>query len=180
MEEKTLSSSYLYKGKILTLRKDLVKTGNGVEATREIIEHHKAVVVVPVLNKDRVVLIKQYRKAVEAVLFEVPAGLLHEDEEPLIAAKRELAEETGFVSKEIIPLVDVYASPGFTDEYMHFFLAFNLVKGETNFDHDEYIETYIVTIDEYEKMIMDGRIKDAKTVLGYFLLKNYLLHLDID
>ncbi|MFA5879536.1 MAG: NUDIX hydrolase, partial [Candidatus Margulisiibacteriota bacterium] len=123
MEEKTLSSSYIYRGKILTLRKDLVRTGAGVEATREIIEHHQAVVVIPVLENKKMVLIKQYRKAVEEILFEIPAGLLNEEEIPIEAAKRELKEETGYVADKLIPLINVYASPGFTDEYMHFFLA---------------------------------------------------------
>jgi ADP-ribose pyrophosphatase len=174
MQEKTLKSTYLYHGKILNLRKDIVLTGHGVEAVREIVEHKPAVVIIPYIKPDKVVLIKQYRKPIEKVLLEVPAGILEEKEDPLVGAKRELAEETGYTAKNIIPLNVAFPSPGFTDEKMYFYLATDLKKGATKMDFDENIETHIFTFSEIDKLIQNFEIEDAKTLVAYLLLKEYL------
>lgn len=171
MEEKTYSSEYLYHGKILTLRKDMVTTSHGVSAVREIIEHKPAVVVIPLLTSDRLIMVTQYRKAVEQVLLEFPAGLIHPNEDPLIAAKRELQEETGFLAEEWISLGAVYSSPGFCTEKMHFYIAKNLTQVSSSPDEDEVLSVHDVSFQEMEDLIRNQEIQDSKSILGYFWLR---------
>ena len=111
LTEKTLSSEYLYEGRIVTLRKDIVQLSNNTQSTREIVEHDPAVVVLPIDVNNQIYLIKQYRKAVNDILIEVPAGLINHSEDHLNAAKRELREETGFEAGQMTFVGSSYPSP---------------------------------------------------------------------
>lgn len=173
-EEKTMKSDKLYEGKLLNLRIDTVELPDKKYSKREIIEHPGAVSILPVTDDNCVILVKQYRKAVEKSLLELPAGKIELNEEPGETAKRELKEETGFSANKIEYLLEFYTSPGFTNEKVYIFLATDLNKGETEFDDGEFIETVKIQIDDLMKMIDRGEIVDSKTIIGIQLAKKIL------
>ncbi|OZF27134.1 NUDIX hydrolase [Rhodococcus sp. 14-2483-1-2] len=165
----TLDSSVPYSGAILALRLDQVAMPNGRQAEREVIEHHGAVGILAVDDQDRVVMIEQYRHPVGRRLWELPAGLLDEPgERPVLAAQRELAEETGLAARTWSVLVDVLASPGFTDEAVRIFLAQGLTEVDRPEAHDEEadIELSYVPVDEAVRRALSGEIVNASAVAG--------------
>lgn len=139
--------------------------------SREVVRHPGAVVILPILDDGRICLIKNYRVAVDEELFELPAGTLEPPEPPIETARRELTEETGFRCGILESLIQFNMSPGILDEKMHAFVARNLVAGETALETGEQIENAIKSPNEIERMIVDGHIKDSKSlsVLLYFL-----------
>jgi len=141
-------------------------TPDGKTLAREIVCHPGSVVLLPLLEDGRVVLIRNYRVAVEDWLVELPAGTLSRGEEPLAAAHRELAEETGYRARSLELLLSFYPSPGILDERMHLFLATGLDPGPTELDAGEQIEPCLVPWPEALQMARDGRIRDAKTLTG--------------
>lgn len=169
IKEETISSELIYQGRIVTLKKDIVKTIDQQTAIREIVVHRPAVVIVPFLNTETIIMVKQYRKAIESELLEIPAGLIEPNEDPLTAAKRELQEETGYLAKKWTPLGQAYASPGFCDELMHFFLAEDLTFTQTHLDEDEFVKSLEMSKTELEYLIQTHQIWDSKTITGYLL-----------
>jgi ADP-ribose pyrophosphatase len=121
-------------------------------------------------SPNEVVLIRQYRHAAGRVLLEIPAGGLHENEDPAAAAVRELEEETGFRAQSMVERARFWTTPGFTTEFMYLFEASGLTKTQTHPDDDEVIEVDIVSRAETLRMIEDGRIQDAKTLLGLLMV----------
>ncbi len=172
--EKTIRSETLYSGRILDLRLDHVTLSDGTEAIREIVGHAPAVAIIPFQAPDTVFLIKQYRKAAERVLIEIPAGLMNAGEDPLETAKRELAEETGFRAKTWTPICEGFPSPGFCEEYVYFYMATDLTVGETNFDADERIELIEMSLAELGEAVHQKEIVDIKTVLAYFYIEQWV------
>lgn len=163
--EITVKSEKVFEGKIINLRVDTVELGNQKYAKREIIEHKNAACVLAI-NKDKVLLVGQYRKAIEEFIYELPAGILNIEEEPQDGALRELEEETGYSAGKTKLIYEFYSSPGFLDEKVYLFQAEDLVFKGTKLDEDECIETIEVTKDEVKAMIDTGRIKDSKTLIG--------------
>lgn len=139
--------------------------GHGVLA-REIIVHPGAVTIIPLLDDGRVCLIRNFRAAVNETLIELPAGTLEPQEPPLGTAIRELAEETGYRAKHVEKIHEFYMSPGIMNERMHLFVATGLTLGETNLDEGEQIEVQPTEWTEAMAMVDDGRIQDAKTLVG--------------
>ena len=137
---------------------------------REVVEHPGAVGIVALKENGDIVMVKQYRKAVEQVLLELPAGKLEQGENPLDCAARELTEETGYTAGDLRYLVSFYTSPGFSNEIMHMFLATNLKEGKKDPDDDEMVETVEISRDRAIDMILKGEIKDGKTIAGILLL----------
>ncbi len=137
---------------------------------REVVEHPGAVGIVALKENGDIVMVKQYRKAVEQVLLELPAGKLEQGENPLDCAARELTEETGYTAGDLRYLVSFYTSPGFSNEIMHMFLATNLKEGKNDPDDDEMVETVEISRDRAMDMILKGEIKDGKTIAGILLL----------
>jgi ADP-ribose pyrophosphatase len=170
MNEKTVERKLVYEGRIINLRVDKVLLPNGREALREIVEHPGAVAVIPVLPDGRIVLVRQFRKPVEEALLEIPAGKLEKEENPETCAMRELEEETGFRAGKLEKIFKFFPSPGFSDECIHLFKAAELQKGKMNPEHDELIETVILTPSEIVKLIEEGKIKDGKTIIAAFYL----------
>jgi ADP-ribose pyrophosphatase len=168
--EKTLESKRVYEGRIINLRLDSVVLENGNTAMREVVEHPGAVGIVALKENGDIVMVKQYRKAVEQVLLELPAGKLEQGENPLDCAARELTEETGYTAGDLRYLVSFYTSPGFSNEIMHMFLATNLKEGKNDPDDDEMVETVEISRDRAMDMILKGEIKDGKTIAGILLL----------
>lgn len=175
-EEKTMKTEKIYEGKILNLRIDTVELPDKKYSKREIVEHPGAVAIVALTDDNEIILVKQYRKAVERELLELPAGKLEIGEEPKETAIRELKEETGFSSNKIEYLLEFYTSPGFTDEKMYIFLAEGLIEGEAQPEKDEYIEVLRVKLDDLIDMIYKGEITDSKTIVGAFTIKEHLLN----
>ena len=168
--EKTLESKRVYEGRIINLRLDSVSLENGNTAMREVVEHPGAVGIVALKENGDIVMVKQYRKAVEQVLLELPAGKLEQGEDPADCAARELTEETGYTAGDLRYLVSFYTSPGFSNEVMHMFLATDLKEGKNDPDDNEMVETVEISRDRAIDMILKGEIKDGKTIAGILLL----------
>jgi ADP-ribose pyrophosphatase len=166
--EKILSEKQIYKGKLLDVRKYEVVLPNGLKSGREVIKHIGASAVLAVDDEKNILLVRQYRFAAGDHLMEVPAGKFDRyGEDPLECARRELEEETGKKAEFWNYLGYILTTPGFTDEKIHLFLAKGLFDGKTNPDSDEFIQIIRVPLDEFEKMITQGTINDAKTIAVY-------------
>lgn len=170
-EERTMKSEKVYEGKILSIRVDTIELPGQRYSKREIVEHVGCVGVIAVTKENKVVLVKQYRKAVENFLLELPAGKIDNNEDPITAAKRELQEETGYVTKNFEFLTEFYTTPGFCTEKISIFIAKDLEPGEQNLDECEDIEVLECSLDEALKMVKHGEIVDAKTILGLTMYK---------
>lgn len=166
IQEKTLKCERIYEGKIINLRVDTVELPDRKYSKREIVEHGGAVGILPVTEDGKLILIRQFRKAVESMILEIPAGKLEEKEEPIQCAHRELTEETGLVAAQLTPMVDIYTSPGFCNERIHLYLATGLTQGEAHPDEDEYIQVVPLSLEEAMAHIARGEIKDSKTIIA--------------
>ena len=164
--EKSIKSDTIYDGKILKLRVDTVELVNKKYSKREIVDHQKGVGIIAFDEDNKLWMVKQYRKAIDKVTLEIPAGLVESNELPIETAKRELQEEVGFYPEEISYLFDMHASPGFTNDKLSFFLAQNLVKSELEQDEDENVEASLYEVDDLYNMIENGELTDAKTIIA--------------
>lgn len=172
-DEKTIKSEMIYEGRILNLRLDTVELPNRKYSKREIVEHSKAVCIIA-RNEDKLYFVKQFRKAVDEKLLELPAGLIEHNETPKEAAIREMREEIGFNCKKLTYLFDAYSSPGFTNEKVSFFLAEDLFKDELEADDDEFLNIELIEMEKLIQMIEDGIIIDGKTIMGIlYVLRNW-------
>ena len=160
----TVASEYVYRGRVVTLRIDTVRAADGREFKREVVEHKGAVAIVPRLDSETFLLIRQFRQAVGETLLEIPAGTLEADEDIDACAARELEEETGFRAGSLRKMFSQYLAPGYSSEVLHAYLATDLEESADNLDEDEEIEVVPVAISDVEPMILDGRIKDAKSI----------------
>ena len=145
-------------------------TSRGGVRTREIVRHPGAVVILPLLDDGRVCLIRNYRVSVKQTLIELPAGTLEPPEEPIVTAERELTEETGYRAAKLEELHAFYLSPGILDERMHLFLATGLTPGQPAREAGEEIENLVLPWEEAVQMALDGRIQDAKSIVGLLLV----------
>lgn len=168
---KILSSKELLKTPIFTVTEDHAKDPEGFEIHRAIIQHAGSAVMMPVDDRNRVLLVRQFRLPAGRYLWELPAGRLDPGETPLKAAKRELIEETGFRAKKWTKLASYWPSPGFLAEKMNLYLAEGLTAGEKKPMEDERIETRWFSSKELGELIDDGECEDGKTLIGYFLWK---------
>ena len=165
-EAKLLSRRIAYKGSHIQVREDRVIEPAGYEALREIVVHPGAVCIVARPSPDEVILIRQYRHAAGQELLEIPAGTLHDGENPLECAFRELEEETGYHASVMTERARFWTTPGFTTEFMHLYEASDLVKTQIHPDEDEVIEVEIASRAEALQLIDNGSIQDAKSILG--------------
>lgn len=166
LNEKTISTQPIFTGKILKLRVDTVELPDGRESTREIVEHRGAVAIVVVNDDNEIFMVRQYRKPVEKVLLEIPAGTMEENEDPLDCARRELSEETGLTAANWEHILSYYSAPGFSDELLHLYLATGLEPGDTHPDQDEFLELVKLPLNEAYRLIFDGTIVDGKSIIG--------------
>lgn len=173
MVEKTVSSEIIFEGKRLSVRCDTVELSNGQQSYRELVSHPPAVVILAADDQQHVYLVKQYRKAIDEVLIEFPAGCVEVDEELLVAAKREFKEECGCEAKKWTYLNSFFPTPGFCNEEFHFFLAEQLIFGEQSLDFDEELSCFSWSFSTFKSAIETNKIKDLKTVLGFYLLQNF-------
>ncbi len=173
-EEKTVSEEHIYKGKIISMDLVTVTLPDGRQATRDIVRHPGASVVVPLNEKGEVYMVRQYRKPLDAETLEIPAGKLDPGEDPYACAERELKEETGLRAKEIKHLVDIHSTPGFSNEVLHLYSATGLSEGESCADEDEFISTERYPVADLINMILNGKITDAKSIIGILLADKIL------
>ncbi len=174
-EEKTIQSEVKYKGRIISLQIDEVELPNGKTSNREIVKHPGAVAVIAVTKDMKIILVEQYRKALERSIIEIPAGKIEIDEVPEITALRELEEETGYTTDKLQYIQSFATSPGFADEIIHLYFAENIEKLEqpVGLDEDEFVELLHVSLFEMEEMVKKQQIYDAKTAFAYIWLKDY-------
>jgi ADP-ribose pyrophosphatase len=164
-KEKTIKSEKIFSGKIISLQVDDVELPNGKHSKRELIKHPGAVAVIAITDEGKMVMVEQYRKALERDVVEIPAGKLEKGEEPSLCAKRELEEETGYVCNSLDWLISFYTSPGFADEIVHLYVARGLEKKEDAAppDEDEFVTLVELTLEEALEYIEERKIYDAKT-----------------
>ncbi len=173
-EEKTMKSEKIYEGKIINLKLDTVELPDQKYTKREIVEHPGAVAIVPITADNELVLVKQFRKAIEEAIIEIPAGKLEHGEDPASCAVRELKEETGFTAEKIQYVFQFYTSPGFSNEKMHLFVATGLAEGTAEPENDEYIEIIKIKLDNLLNMINNGEITDSKSIIGILMANNII------
>ncbi len=171
---KVISSKEVLKNKLFRIVDEVATDSSGFEIHRYIVRHPGSAVMMPVDDKERVLLIKQFRLPAERDLWELPAGRLDPGESPLQAAKRELREETGYKAKKWVKLASFWASPGYVDEKMNLFLALDLTAGEQQPMEDERIEMRWFSKRELGDLIRAGKLPDGKTIAGYFLWLDYV------
>ncbi len=172
LKEIFISTEKIYTGKVVNLRKDIVRLPNGKEASREVVGHPGAVAVVPVLPNGKVLMVRQFRHPVGQVLLEIPAGKMDPGEDPDQCALRELEEETGHRAGSLERRASIFTGPGFTDEVIHIYIACDLVKTAINPDEDEFLEVKAYDQGDIRRMIREGLICDAKTISGLYLLQD--------
>lgn len=174
MKEIEISHEYKFKGRIVNMRLDTVKTPEGNVASREIVEHPGGVGIVALDENGNVYMEWQYRRPFDDLVYEIPAGKRDCGEEPIVCAKRELEEEIGLCAENWVYLGVSYASPGFCTEGLHLFLATNLYQGEVNRDQDEVLIIEKVPLEILVEKAMSGEIKDGKTLIGILKTNEYL------
>lgn len=171
--ETFVSKKTVWRGRAVNFDVDTVRLPDGKLATREYMSHPGAVGVVPFLDPDTVVLVRQYRHPVGEVTLELPAGKLDARESVLACVKRELAEETGYTASRIEPLIQYWPTPAFADEVLHLFVATGLKAGKTNADDDEFIEAVTMPFRKALELVRRGKIRDSKTVIGLLACASY-------
>jgi ADP-ribose pyrophosphatase len=164
--EKTLSSQLIYNGRAVKLRVDTVQMANGRQTTREIVEHSDCIAIVAIDADDNVLLVKQFRKPVEKELLEIPAGGIDPGEEPEEAVRREMREETGYLPQKLERLGGFYSAPGYCSEYLHLYLATDLVPSQLFAEDTEGISLVRVPIAQVPDLIASGRLCDGKSIAG--------------
>lgn len=170
-EEKTIKSRSIFKGRAFNVREDTVINASGEETTREIVEHAECVVMIPVDANGDVLLVRQYRKAIEKDLLELSAGGIEPGEDPETAVKRELQEEIGCLPGRVERLGGFYSSPGFCNEYLYLYLAEDLQASQLYAEDTPGIETVRVKPGQIRRLIRSGEICDSKSIAGllYYL-----------
>lgn len=167
-----LERNLVYEGSIINMYKDTIKVSNGNIVEWDFIGHKGAAAAIPVTNDGKIILVKQWRNALDRFTYEIPAGGLEGEDEPMIeAAKRELEEETGYKSDDLEFLISLRTTVAFCNERIDVFVARNLVKTKQNLDRDEEIEIKEFDKDELFTLIRSGEMQDSKTVsaiLAYY------------
>jgi len=162
--EKKLTSQQIYQGHAVNIRVDTVEKASGKKTTRDVVEHNNCVAVVALDEQDNVLLVRQFRHPVDRFLLEIPAGGIDPGEEPIDSVRRELQEEIGYFPRKIDKLGGFYATPGYGTEYLHCFLASDLVPSRLVAEDTEDIELVRVSPDEIPRLIASGEICDAKSI----------------
>ncbi|MBS0627415.1 MAG: NUDIX hydrolase [Verrucomicrobia bacterium] len=163
-----------YQGKVISVYKEILHRKNGEVVTRDIVKHPGAVAIIPVDETGHILFIKQWRLATETILIEIPAGTLEQDEDPLGCANRELQEEIGFRAETMIPLGGFYTAPGFCSEYIHLFLAKDLLPSSLWADDSDYIDLFALSLEEALSLVADGAFLDSKTLSALNLYQLWL------
>jgi ADP-ribose pyrophosphatase len=173
MADTLIEKQVLYDGVKVRLEIHHMEDGTGRRYRMEVCNHPGAVVVVPMLDENTVLLIRHFRHAVGRYLMELPAGTLEKNEPPINAAGRELLEETGYLARKLKPIISFYSSPGILTEHLHAFAAFDLQQRTSALEAGEDIELSPRTLDEASEMIHRGEIQDAKTIVALMAFRQW-------
>ena len=171
-EAEKLGSERVFSGKVFSIDRDRVKMPNGRTVTLDVVRHSRSVVLVPVPEPGKLILVRQYRYPVNAFLWELPAGSVDEGESPEEAARRECHEEIQLIPSTIVRLGALFPTPGYCDEEMIFFRLSGLEKTDEQaaVDEDEDIETQVFDLRDVREMIRRGEIQDMKTIVALTLI----------
>lgn len=168
--EKTLTSKEIFNGHVIKVYYDTVELENGDTSFREVVKHNGGACVLPLTDNDEIYMVRQYRYALNEEMYELPAGKLEAGEDPFEAAKRELEEECGVTADRFINLQPLYPTVGYDSEVIYCWLATGLHPAKMHLDEDEFLTPEKVPFRKAYEMVMDGTIKDAKTVAGILKL----------
>lgn len=174
LTERRLSGETVFEGNIITLTLDQARLPNGHIASREVVNHPGGVAVLALDQDGTVSLVRQFRYPIGQVIPELPAGKIDPGEDTLLAAKRELSEETGLEAGDWTYLGYILPSPGYSDEKLHMYLARNLRRMDCHPDEEEFLELTVLPFQELVEMVMDGAMIDAKTVAMTLKVKTLL------
>ncbi len=166
LHEEIVDGDIAWRGLIFNVERMNVRLPSGKPSVRDVVRHPGAAAIVALTETGKIALVRQYRASLDRVTVEIPAGKLDPGEDPLVCAKRELKEETGFVAGRIAYLTTIATSCGFSDELIHIYLATQLEFEGANPDDDEFLNVDLVPVHELVDAVLDGKIEDAKTVVG--------------
>ena len=174
---KRMGRELAYQGTVLKVYKDHMKFSNGNTEDWDFIHHDGAAAVIPVMDDGKILMVKQYRNALERDTLEIPAGKLDDpDEEGVVGASRELKEETGYSSDDLEWLLTIRTTVAFCDERIEVFVARNLIPGEQHLDEDEFVDVKAYKLEELKEMIFEGKIQDSKTMAAILAYESKYLH----
>lgn len=173
MAEETLSTEVIFEGRAVKLRVDTVLAADGRKTTREIVEHAACIAVIAVDAADNILLVRQYRRAIDKELMEIPAGGIDEGESSEEAVIREMREETSFRPQKVERFGGFYSTPGFCNEYLYLYLAADVVPDPLSAEDTAGIEVVRVPLKEIPALIASGKIEDSKTIAGLLLYLEY-------
>lgn len=171
-EFKRLKRELVHKGRIIDLYQDEMLTPSGDTAVYDVVEHKGASSMIAVDEDGKILMVRQYRIAIQKESLELPAGGINPGEDPKTCAMRELEEETGYRVEAAEHLIDVFTSVGFCNEKIYLYYAAHLIPSKQNLDEDEFVNVERYTLEEIIAMILEGKIEDSKTVAGIFAYKS--------
>ena len=169
--EQTEEVNGIFSGRIITVHEDTVMLVDGKRAKRELVDHPGGVAIVPLTDKDEVLMVRQFRAPYKETIYEIPAGKLEKGEDPREAGIRELEEECGATADNFFELGAIYPTPGYCGEIIRIYGATGLSLGEQSLDEDEFLDVYRVPLEEAFEKCMSGEFKDAKTIVGIFKIR---------
>lgn len=174
---KRMGRELAYQGTVLKVYKDHMKFSNGNTEDWDFIHHDGAAAVIPVMDDGKILMVKQYRNALERDTLEIPAGKLDDpDEEGIVCASRELKEETGYSSDDLEWLLTIRTTVAFCNERIEVFVARNLIPREQHLDEDEFVDVKAYKLEELKEMIFEGKIQDSKTMAAILAYESKYLH----
>lgn len=171
---KLIKNENMFKGKIVSVERDIITLPTGQETMRETVIHNGGAAIIAIDDDSNIIFVRQYRHAVKSYILEIPAGLINKNESPAACAARELKEETGYKAKDIKHITSLYSSVGFCNEIISIYLGKNLVKGTQCLDEGEYITLEKYSLNTAINMIFSGEIKDGKTIVAILAYKEML------
>ena len=174
MSYELLKRKVIYAGRVFTVASRQVRLPDGRAQEYDIVEHNGAVTILPLDEDGNIIFVRQYRVGATADLLELPAGVLHDGEDPALGAAREIREETGFAAAKLTPLGGFFMAPGYSTEYMHVFLATGLTPDPLPQDDDEFLQVERIPAARALEMAFSGEIQDGKTLVSLLLAKDYL------
>jgi ADP-ribose pyrophosphatase len=169
LPDKIISTEQIFSGRALKLRVETIEKPDGRKTTREIVEHSDCVAVIPIDEKNNVVMVRQFREAAGKTLLEIPAGGIDAGEKPEESVRRELQEETGLLPQKIQRIGGFYATPGYGTEYLYLYLATDLKPGRLEAEDTASIEVVRVPLAQIPALIDSGEICDAKSIAGLLM-----------
>ncbi len=169
MPHQLIKRTAVYTGKAFTVAQHLMRLPDGRANTYDLVEHNNAVTILPLDAQGNILFVRQYRLGANGDLLELPAGVLHDDEDPALGAAREVREETGFAAAQLIPLGGFYMAPGYSTEYMHVFLATGLTPDPLPQDDDEFLQVETIPAARVLEMARNGELRDGKTLVSLLL-----------